>query len=349
MTDAPNASFGATVTDTLKNEVVSKLRSQYLDMAARESDWSLRYGPNHLAVINLRNQMREIRNSIFEELKRLGETYKSDYAIAKQNEEGVQRELTLAVSKSQETDTAQVTLRDLQSTAQTYKTLYDNFLQRYMEAVQQQSFPITEARLISPASRPLGQSHPRSRLVLGVAALAGLALGFGLGLLRDLSDRVFRTSEQVNDLLDADCIALLPLLSPGKTSREKDSLELHKDLRVRNPDVRDQKSFSSIARLLFLRVAGALRSVALVSDLHGSYKSTKEKINLFTSSLVNDGNSMPAQLPTPGNGPRSLGPRTIARNDNVFWTVVDEPLSRYTEAVRSMKLAIDLSGAIKTS
>ena len=90
--------------------------------------------------------MREIRNSIFEELKRLGETYKSDYAIAKQREVGVQQELAQAVSGSQATDAKSVTLRELQSTAQTYKTIYDNFLQRYMEAVQQQSFPITEAR-----------------------------------------------------------------------------------------------------------------------------------------------------------------------------------------------------------
>ena len=67
----------------MKSEVVSKLRSQYLEMAAREADWSARYGRDHLAVVNLRNQMREIRNSIFEELKRLGETYKSDYEIAK--------------------------------------------------------------------------------------------------------------------------------------------------------------------------------------------------------------------------------------------------------------------------
>ena len=92
-TDSPDASFGATVTDTLKNEVVSKLRTQYLELAAREADWSAKYGHDHLAVVNLRNQMREIRNSIFEELKRLRETYKSDYEIAKQREAGVQKEL----------------------------------------------------------------------------------------------------------------------------------------------------------------------------------------------------------------------------------------------------------------
>src|SRR6202012_5164649 len=34
----------ATVTDTLRSEVVSKLRSQYLDLANREADLSARYG-----------------------------------------------------------------------------------------------------------------------------------------------------------------------------------------------------------------------------------------------------------------------------------------------------------------
>jgi succinoglycan biosynthesis transport protein ExoP len=56
--EGPNESLGATVADTLKNEVVSKLRSQYLDLAARESDWSSKYGREHIAVVNLRNQMR---------------------------------------------------------------------------------------------------------------------------------------------------------------------------------------------------------------------------------------------------------------------------------------------------
>ena len=218
-----SGSIGATVTDTLKNEVVSKLRSQYLELAARQADWSIRYGQDHLAVVNLRNQLREIRNSIFEELKRLGETYKSDYAIAKQREAGLQAELTQTVSASQATDAKSVTLRELQSTAQTYKTLYDNFLQRYMESVQQQSFPISEARLISSASRPLGKSHPRTKLILTAAALGGLIIGFGIGITRDLLDRVFRGSEQVENLLQTDCIALVPYESNEKLNGDVDA------------------------------------------------------------------------------------------------------------------------------
>ena len=63
--------------------VVNKLREKYLDDANKEADWSARFGPNHLAAVNLRNQMKGILASIREELVRLGETYRSDLEIAK--------------------------------------------------------------------------------------------------------------------------------------------------------------------------------------------------------------------------------------------------------------------------
>src|SRR5664280_1451786 len=259
--DVPNESFGATVADTLKSDVVTKLRSQYFELAARESDWSAKYGRDHIAVVNLRNQMREISHSIFQELKRLGETYKSDYEISKQREEGVQKELSLSVSQSQETDAKSVSLRELQSTAQTYKSLYDNFLQRYMESVQQQSFPITEARLISSASPPLQKSSPKTLLVLAIASFGGMILGFGIGMIRDLSDRVFRTSEQIESLLQTDCIGLVPLV------------------------MGDEAGEASSAHL-----AGASGSFVLVSDLDGTIKSAKGNANAFFSSFSDKDN-----------------------------------------------------------
>ncbi|HVY57324.1 MAG TPA: polysaccharide biosynthesis tyrosine autokinase [Xanthobacteraceae bacterium] len=263
---------GGTVTDTLRNDVVSKLRSQYLDLAAKEADWSARYGSNHLAAVNLRNQMREIRRSILDELKRLRETYKSDYEIAKQREESLQKDLSTVVAQSQTANEAQVQLRDLESSSQTYRALYDNFLQRYMESVQQQSFPITEARLISRASHPLKPSHPQTLLILALAMAGGLGLGVGVGILRDISDRVFRTSGQLEEALQVNCIAVLPLLARQAGTRPR-----------------------------------------LVVDA------------------------------------KTAGPRTIVRHNHVHWTVVDEPFSRYAEAVRSIKVSADLHGVGKSN
>ena len=90
-----------------------------------------------------------------------------------------------------------------------------------MKLVQQQSFPISEFRLISRAKRPLGKSAPNSMLDLALAGLAGLILGGGLGILRDISDRVFRTPAQIEEHLRADCISLVPLANyASATARE---------------------------------------------------------------------------------------------------------------------------------
>jgi succinoglycan biosynthesis transport protein ExoP len=53
--NSPEATVTATVADTLKSEVITKLRSQYLELSRREADWIPRYGASHLAVVNVHN------------------------------------------------------------------------------------------------------------------------------------------------------------------------------------------------------------------------------------------------------------------------------------------------------
>ena len=57
----------ATVADSLHNEVINKLRSQYLDYSHQEAEFSAKYGAKHLAVINLRTRMQEIRKVIIDD------------------------------------------------------------------------------------------------------------------------------------------------------------------------------------------------------------------------------------------------------------------------------------------
>ena len=211
--DRGNAVVSPTVADTLKNDVVTKQRIQYFELAAREADWSRRYGRNHLAVVNVRNQMAEIRKSIVEELRRVAETYKSDFEIAEQMEEGLQRQLAVIVGRAQDASQAQIALRDLESSAHSYRALHDNFIQRYMEAVQHQSFPSIEARLISPASRPLKKSHPKTLLSLVAGALGGGLLGLGVAAFREASDRVFRSGREIEKALATKCVAVVPKMS----------------------------------------------------------------------------------------------------------------------------------------
>ncbi len=114
--------------------------------------------------------MTELRRSIQDELSRIAQSYKSDYEIAKTRAEGLEHNLEGLVANSQVINRDRLGLRDLESTAQVYHTLYNSFLQRYMEAIQQQSFPITEARVISAAAPPEHKSGPRTLPILAIAA-----------------------------------------------------------------------------------------------------------------------------------------------------------------------------------
>jgi len=276
--DVPDAN----VADALKNDTIVKLRAQYVDMASKESIWSAKYGRDHLAAVNLRSQMAEIKKNIQDELKRIQESYKSDYDIAVTREESIKSSLANAVSESQLTNQAQIQLRELESNAQSYQAMYDNFLQRYMESVQQQSFPITEARVISVATTPLVKSSPKSLVVLAVSLLGGLMLAFAVAMARELTDKVFRTTGQVENVLGANCIAILPALSAASSEAKSG-----------NRVITNEVKRSSLFRRLATRGVG--------------------------------------KNPQP----------------DLLRYVVDNPLSRFSEAVRSVKVAVDLNAIVR--
>ncbi|KAA5599207.1 polysaccharide biosynthesis tyrosine autokinase [Blastochloris sulfoviridis] len=202
----------ATVADTLKNEIINRLRTRYLDMAAREASWSVQYGSNHLAAVNLRTQMDELLRSMSDELNRIAASYRSEFEIAKAREEALERRLAELVSESQSTYRDRIGLGDLESGAKVSRAIYDTFLQRYLEAMQQQSFPITEARVINPATPPSFKSSPIAGQVMGLGGAIGFILALGVALLRETTDGTFRTARQVEEKLQAPCLSVLPLM-----------------------------------------------------------------------------------------------------------------------------------------
>lgn len=285
--DVPDAS----VADALKNEIIVKLRGQYLEMAARVAIWSQKYGANHLSVINQETQMREVLHNIKDEMRKIEESYKSDYEIAQAREQSISNSLASAVSQSQTTNQAQVQLRELESSAQTSKSLYDSFLQRYMDAVQQQSFPITEARLIGLADPPLTKSFPKTSLVLLLTTALGLVASFGVAALREVSDRVFRSSEQVEEKLNAACLAMLPRLKKpagagpeGASDPETGAASVGEARLVRRRPMLDH-----VLDEPFSQFTEALRSVKVTADFKSIIKS--QKVIGFTSSVPHEGKS----------------------------------------------------------
>lgn len=284
----PAATETATVADALHNEIIVKLRQQYLELARREHEWSARYGSTHLAVVNLRNQMQEICHSIIDEVKQIAETYKSDLDIAKAREYSLQKSLDATIAELQTTNKAQIELGELESKARTYRALYDNFQQRYMDSLQQQSFPVTEARVITRASRPSEKTSPKSLYILAAASMGGLMLGVGLGLLREISDRRFRTGSQVEAQLKTECMAVIPTMKFGAKTASANSKAATSRAAERTIAL-DASWFRYVINSPLSRFAESIRAVKVGVDLSGLAK--PNKVIGVTSSLPNEGKS----------------------------------------------------------
>lgn len=68
-------------------------------------------------------------------------------------------------------------LRELEAEALTYKSMYEAFLNRYVQTVQQQSFPVTDARVVTESRPPLRPSSPDPLYTVLLSLAAGLGFG----------------------------------------------------------------------------------------------------------------------------------------------------------------------------
>lgn len=205
----------AIVTDVLDSSVSNSLRQRFLDASKREAEISDMLGPSHVQAVRLRGEMREYERLMFEELGRIAESYQSEVDVAKSRESSLVESVSQAMGISAVANETQVQLRELERESETYRNLYQTFLQRYQEAVQQQSFPMTDARIISRATPPNGPSHPRKSLSLALALMLGCAVGGGIGAFREFRDRFFRTGDHVRDVLGQEFLGIAPLIDAG--------------------------------------------------------------------------------------------------------------------------------------
>jgi succinoglycan biosynthesis transport protein ExoP len=245
------------VTDALSNPVITRLRQQFLDDQNKESEWSARYGAEHQAARNLRAEMAGLQRAIWDEISRIAESYKSELQIAKSQEESIDRRMTDVFQNSATTRQSQVRLRELETAANTYRGIYETFLSRFTQSVQQQSFPSTEARVVTAASPPGLPSSPKISLTLALATICGFGLGVMSAFAREQMNRQIHTRAQLEKLLGTSCLAVLPAFADKRPAFGK--------LRA----LHDSRVFRQLSEVApFSATAEALRYIKVAIDLH---------------------------------------------------------------------------------
>jgi succinoglycan biosynthesis transport protein ExoP len=199
----------ATVSDALKDASIIRMRDQLAELTSQASQLAARFGNTHAGVTALRAEMSQIRSAMRNELTRIAEGYKSDLAVSRDKEQSLSREFERVMSEVSVLNQARVRARELDRAANTLDTIYTNLQQRYLDAVNQQTFPQPTAQVITRASVPEAASSPRVGLTLLLASVCGAGIGLCFSVSRRALDRTVRGPAQIL-AMGLRCLAVLP-------------------------------------------------------------------------------------------------------------------------------------------
>jgi len=207
-------SVGDDLPETVQSATITQLRTQYTEAQRQLDGLGRTLGAQHPNLAALRAQAESVRGQIAAELRRIAQSLLRDLERAQENEQRLLRESERLVTEGFRVNSALVRLRELEREAQTQRAIYEAFLTRSRELVEQEGIDTSNITVISPATVPLNPDGASRFLILVVAGALGLSLGAAGALARDrVDDRVRHPADL--DGLGLPTLAQLPILRLG--------------------------------------------------------------------------------------------------------------------------------------
>jgi succinoglycan biosynthesis transport protein ExoP len=247
----------------LTSPLMSSLREQETQLMRQLADMSTTFGENHPQMVNTRAEIKSVRSKMKDEVQRIIQDDVNEVAVAKAREQELSNNMAKLQSDAQKVDLAGVELKNLTRDADTNRELFQTFLTRFKEIVEQQGAQESDAKILSAADVPVSASYPKTGLFTLIAFAASFVLGVLLVFVVERwdSDYGFRSADEIQTALGVRALALVPDLSRRDT--QGDPAE---DYILQKPNSAYAEALQRIRTSLFLSDGGRPPKTILVTS-----------------------------------------------------------------------------------
>lgn len=163
-------------------------------------------------VAALTSELISLRQQIADEVGRIVESLANETAIAEQKRTGLELRLREAEEDLAEANHAALTAAQLEREANANRMIYESYLVRYKQTIEQDGFVMPEAHTISRAEPALARAAPRfsNWLLLGLAG--GFGLAFAGATFREMTDRRLRLMHGLEPATGLPILGFVPRL-----------------------------------------------------------------------------------------------------------------------------------------
>lgn len=266
---------GEELGESLDSPVVSQLRGQRAQIGRDVASLEKRYGPLHPDLQRAQHAQANTDTQIAAEVRRIVANTTIQANIASQRAASLQGSINRAEGKLAADNKATVRLNELERNADSARTLYRSFLDRYRQTIAQEGLEQSDSYIVAAARVPGAPSAPNA-LIFGAAALVG---GIGIAtlvvLLLQLLERGVETGDAVERKLGLPALASIPDAATLPEYKKRGLPAPPTDLVVQRPQSLLAEAFRSLrTSISFALPHQKHRIIAIASSVPGEGKTT---------------------------------------------------------------------------
>jgi exopolysaccharide transport family protein len=269
-------STGDDVGEALNSQVIQQLRAQRAEVSRQVADLEARYGPRHPELLRAKGQLTDIDGQIQAEIKRVISNLQAQAQVARQRTASIESSLSQSKGTLVANNSASVKLNELERNAESARTLYQSFLDRFKQTSAQQGIEQSDSRVISRAKLPTKLSSPVWILNLALGLVGAVGVGFGSILLLEMFENRLFTSDQVETLFSLPDLGAIPMLASTITDKTVSRSRLSPtNYVVERPLSAFSEAFRNLRAAIAMSKTGEQSQViAITSSFPGEGKST---------------------------------------------------------------------------
>lgn len=268
----------------LDSPLIQNLREQQATVERRVAEMSSELGPLHPRMTQIKADARDLETKIAEELGKIVLRLENDARVAATHAQSLSEQIEQLKMQVAQNNEKGIRLRALEREADANRDLLATLLARYREvgAQSDQAVQQPDASIVSAADAPAEPSYPNKKVVLGLAAIGSLLLGCALACLLELRDRTFRSGDEIERVLRAPSLGLIPLARElGKARSQGEP-----DAELCRPRSAFSESLQSLHWMLCHANAGRAPRTVLITSAEPDEGKTTVALGLATSQAV---------------------------------------------------------------
>jgi polysaccharide biosynthesis transport protein len=205
----------------LDSDAIKANRKLRTELAAEYQQKLGIFKPAFPAMIQLRNQIKELDRQVESEVQSIKDSIQSQYEAAKGQEEDLLNQLEQTKTEVVDQRGRTIQYNILKREVDTNRTLYDGLLQRYKEIGVSGAVGTNNISIVDRATLPEKPRTPNLTLNLALALVAGLLSGLLTALGLDYLDDTFKSPEDIEQQLGLSVIGIVPKPRPGMSIDEE--------------------------------------------------------------------------------------------------------------------------------